>query len=48
MSELKEHGSAILELASKVVRASLDQSAHERLIEDTLAKLDDPQMGEPV
>ncbi|MGI6148358.1 MAG: F0F1 ATP synthase subunit B [Firmicutes bacterium] len=48
-SELKEHVVQLsFELASKVVRASLDQSAHERLIEDTLAKLDDPQMGEPV
>ena len=36
------------DLASKMVRASLDQEAHERLIQDTLAKLDESQLGESV
>ena len=48
-SELKEHVVQLsFELASEGGACLLDQSAHERLIEDTLAKLDDPQMGEPV
>lgn len=48
-AELKENVVQLsFDLASKMVRASLDQEAHERLIQDTLAKLDESQLGESV
>ncbi|NLM39705.1 MAG: F0F1 ATP synthase subunit B [Firmicutes bacterium] len=48
-AELKEGVVQLsFELTEKVLRSSLDQAAHQRLIQDALEKLDDAQLGEPV
>jgi len=48
-AELREQAAQLsLELASKVMKASLDHQTHEHLIRDTLAALDEGQLGERI